>query len=210
MKYLIVLGSLYIAGCGSYSHQDIPGSNGAQGNPGQTGSIGATGASGSSCDVVQNPTGAEISCEDGSSAFVSNGLPGSNCSVSNIAVGNVIAPNGGSLISCAGSSAVVLNGAKGNNGSKGTNGSNGSNGSNGVNGSNGTNGTVIVPENFCPGFVQSYPNTFAESGLCIAGQLYGVYSANDGFLALLPPGTYSSVGINASCTVTIGPNCKIN
>jgi len=77
-------------------------------------------------------------------------------------------------------------------------------------GQNGATGTVITLIQFCSGFTQSYPSTFAEYGLCIDNQLYGVYSANGGFLALLPPGTYSSDGINSSCTFTIGNNCEIS
>lgn len=117
------------------------------------------------------------------------GLPGANgasCSVTTLAVGSVAAPNGGSLITCPSSSAVVKNG------------------------SNGTNGTLVIPQQFCPGYVQSYPSTFAESGLCIGGQMYGVYSANDGFLALMPSGIYQSHGINSDCTFTLSSNCKIN
>jgi hypothetical protein len=69
---------------------------------------------------------------------------------------------------------------------------------------------VITPLQFCgPSFKQSYPNTFAESGFCIGGTIYGVYSANGGFLSALPPGEYSSDGINASCDFNIGANCAV-
>jgi hypothetical protein len=39
--------------------------------------------------------------------------------------------------------------------------------------------------------------------------MYGVYSDNGGFLSELPPGEYSSDGINASCSFTIGANCSV-
>jgi hypothetical protein len=120
------------------------------------------------------------------------GVSGSGCSVATLAVGSPVASNGGSLITCSdGTSSVVLNGNPGSNGSQGT------------------PGTVITPVQFCNGFTQSYPNTFAESGICINGNIWGVYSLNGGFLAELPPGTYSSDGVNASCTFTIKANCVI-
>lgn len=116
-----------------------------------------------------------------------NGVNGSSCSVSAV-TDTGIAPNGGSLITCTdGTSSLVLNGT---------------NGHDGTNGVNGSSGTVITPVQFCSG-VPSYPSVFAESGVCIAGVMYGVYSANGGFLAMLPNGTYSSNGINSSCTFTI-------
>lgn len=70
-----------------------------------------------------------------------------------------------------------------------------------------TNNFTIVQ--FCPG-ITSYPQTFSEIGFCINNQLYAVYSANDGFLTLVPPGTYSSNGINSSCTFNVGLNCEVN
>jgi hypothetical protein len=76
-------------------------------------------------------------------------------------------------------------------------------------GANGTPGTVITAVQFCPNVTPVYPSTFPESGICLDGTMYGVYSANGGFLAALPPGQYSSDGINASCTFTIQPNCVI-
>lgn len=63
---------------------------------------------------------------------------------------------------------------------------------------------------FCAGANTAYPGTFAEVGFCINNNLYAVYSANDGFLTLVPPGTYSSNGINASCTFTVLPNCVVS
>ena len=71
-------------------------------------------------------------------------------------------------------------------------------------------GTTVTPVQLCPGFTPSYPSVFPEYGLCINNNFYGVYSANDGFWSLLPPGTYSSDGINASCTLVIGANCTVN
>ncbi len=73
----------------------------------------------------------------------------------------------------------------------------------------GTPGTALTFVQFCPGFTQNYPSTFAESGFCVNGQMWAIYSANGGFLAELPPGTYSSNGINASCTFTLEANCVV-
>lgn len=78
-------------------------------------------------------------------------------------------------------------------------------GSPGLNGSDGTQITMI---NFCPD-TTVYPNVFAEIGFCIDDQIYAVYSTNDGFLTLVPPGTYYSNGVNSTCTFTILPNCNI-
>ena len=153
-----------------------------------------------------------------SSTPVCNGLNGAGCSVASI-TDPTVAPNGGSVITCPdGTSSVVLNGAQGSKGQTGLTGATGATGATGGQGSqgqqgaqgvSGTPGTIITPVQFCSGFKQSYPSTFAESGLCIAGQMYGVYSANGGFLALLPPGEYSSDGINSSCNFTIYANCSL-
>jgi hypothetical protein len=73
----------------------------------------------------------------------------------------------------------------------------------------GTPGTVITTVQFCPNVVSIYPTTFPEYGLCINGNVYAVYSANDGFLTLTPPGTYNSNAIGSACAFTILPNCVI-
>src|ERR1700677_3386138 len=65
------------------------------------------------------------------------------------------------------------------------------------------------PIQFCGNATPSYPTTFPEVGLCIQGQLYAVYSANDGFLALIPPGNYESNAIGSACNFTVGPGCAI-
>jgi hypothetical protein len=106
-----------------------------------------------------------------------------------------------------GSGAIVSNGPQG---TQGIQGQQGVAGSTGPAGAQGIAGTSVVMVQFCSAsFVASYPSTFPESGLCIGGQLYGVYSANGGFLSVLPPGAYSSDGINSSCNFTIATNCSI-
>jgi hypothetical protein len=71
-----------------------------------------------------------------------------------------------------------------------------------------SNGTVITPIQFCPN-PTTYPTTFSEIAFCINGNLWGVYSQNGGFLTEIIPGTYSSDGVNSSCTFTVQPNCII-
>ena len=106
-------------------------------------------------------------------------------------------------------------GAQGPTGSNGSNGVNGSQGPQGIQGPagidglNGADGTQITVVQFCKDVTPSYPSTFPESGLCINGNLYGVYSANDGFLAYLPPGAYYSNAVGSNCNFTILLNCVV-
>lgn len=113
-------------------------------------------------------------------------------------------------------------GATGSQGTAGTNGSNGSNGTNGTNGMDGAtgaqgiqglqglqgitgpagaDGTMVTLVKLCPE-TPTY-GVFVEFGMCINGKLYGVYSANGGFLALLSNGNYTSAGIGSSCNLTV-------
>jgi hypothetical protein len=75
--------------------------------------------------------------------------------------------------------------------------------------SNGQNATPVTVVQLCPG-TPVYPSKFIEVGVCLGGSLYGVYSANGGFMTYLPPGRYTSDGINASCSITVGPNCTVS
>lgn len=61
----------------------------------------------------------------------------------------------------------------------------------------------------CPGVQSTYPSAFPELAICTGGSLYGVYSANNGFLTLFPPGRYSSNAIGSACSFTIKPNCEV-
>ena len=103
----------------------------------------------------------------------------------------VKAIQGGSLISCSdGSSSLVLNGT------------------NGTNGQNGTPGSVIKPTTLCAEDKTVYPKVFAEVAFCIDGDLYAVYSENNGFLSLIPNGSYTSNGHNSSCSFKVS-GCKV-
>lgn len=144
----------------------------------------------------------------------SAGQNGTSSSVSVVAATLTQCPTGGlditTLNGAVSSSNVVCNGSVGPQGVAGPTGLTGSVGATGSQGAPGINANLSVVQ-FCPSsFVPSYPSTFPEIGLCLNNVLYGVYSANDGFLAMLPPGEYSSDGINASCTFTIGADCKVS
>ena len=106
--------------------------------------------------------------------------------------------------------AVGPQGLPGSSGPQGPMGAVGPVGPQGEVGPQGLTGTSVYFEQLCPNFVPTYPTIFPEYAECVNGVLYGVYSANGGFWATLPPGTYSSDGINASCNLTIKANCVIS
>lgn len=72
----------------------------------------------------------------------------------------------------------------------------------------GADGQLATVVKLCPG-TTAYPAVFVEVALCINNGLYGVYSANGGFLTYFPPGNYSSAGIGSSCNLTVLPNCLV-
>jgi hypothetical protein len=78
----------------------------------------------------------------------------------------------------------------------------------GPEGSPGVDATEPTPVQLCPG-TTSFPNTFCEVLFCYQGNLYGTYSSAAAFSTEVPPGQYNSIGLNCSCTVTIGPNCQV-
>lgn len=107
---------------------------------------------------------------------------------------------------------VMVSGC-GRDGAQGIQGSAGSNGQTivgaaGAQGVPGTPGTSITVIKFCPG-ATVYPSKFVEVGFCIGGKLYAVYSQNGGFESEIPPGSYGSNGINASCNFSVLPSCGI-
>lgn len=83
-------------------------------------------------------------------------------------------------------------------------------GSPGLNGSNGQDASPITSVQLCGSCHASYPSTFPEIGLCINDKLYGVYSANGGFMVEIIPGTYSSNGINCTCTLVVSAHCVVH
>jgi hypothetical protein len=112
------------------------------------------------------------------------GANGSSCSVSQVSASSA-APNGGSLIKCSDGTQSLI-----------------------VNGVDGRNGTLVTPIQFCPG-TPSYPSTFPEVGFCIEGDIYAVYSANDGFLTKIEPGTWESNAVGSRCNFHVGSNCTV-
>lgn len=185
-----------------------------RGHDGVNGSVGTPGVS---CSATPAPGGVMIACTDGSSSFVADGAAGSNgTNGSNGSNGTNGTDGHDGLNGSNGSNgndghdgSNGLNGSNGTNGTNGQDGTNGTNGSNGTNGTNGTDGTLITIVQLCTS-PTVYPTTFTEVAFCIDHNLYAVYSENNGFLSIIPPGNYSSVGHNSTCSVTILPNCAIS
>lgn len=132
------------------------------------------------------------------------GAPGANalpCTVTAVPEGAMIAcPNG--------SSQLITNGLDGLQGIQGLP---GAVGATGPAGAAGLDATPVTTVQFCPGYQESYPSTFPEFALVISGQIYAVYDggANDVFLALIAPGTYSSTSTSAPCNFTVQPDGTI-
>jgi hypothetical protein len=78
----------------------------------------------------------------------------------------------------------------------------------GVDGEDGIDFTGFSIVKLCPGS-SVYPSTFVEIAFCYEDTLYATYSANGGFSTEIPPGTYSSAGINSSCTFTVLEGCEV-
>lgn len=93
-------------------------------------------------------------------------------------------------------------------GQDGSTGPEGEKGDQGERGDDGIDGTSVTVVKLCPG-VTVYPSKFVEVAFCIGSKLYATYSANGGFTTEIPPGTYGSNGINASCNFVVKPNCQI-
>lgn len=98
--------------------------------------------------------------------------------------------------------------AKPKDGLAGKDGSRGEQGPPGNTGPAGIDGLPAKVVNLCPG-VTSYPGVFVEVALCLNSRLYGVYSANGGFLTELIPGSYSSNAIGSACNLVVHDNCVV-
>lgn len=127
---------------------------------------------------------------------------------------SVVKASGVATISCTdGTTATVSDGQVGAQGSAGLNGTSivgpqGPIGLTGAVGMPGNSGSIITSVQFCPN-PTVYPTTFSEVALCIDDNLYAVYSQNSGFLVYLPPGAYTSNGINSSCNFTVASHCVV-
>lgn len=176
---------------GANGSNGADGAQGLQGNAGPQGAQGVTGAQGS--QGIQGLQG-NVGATGATGAQGSQGVAGA----------------AGTQGAVGATGATGAAGAAGAQGIQGQQGAVGATGATGAQGAAGQNATPVTMVQFCPGITPSYPSSFPEIGLCLGGQLYGVYSANGGFLALLPPGSYSSNGINASCNFTIAANCVVH
>lgn len=101
------------------------------------------------------------------------------------------------------------NGSDGAKGDKGDKGDQGDVGAPGQDGEDGTDATIEVVQ-FCPG-TAAYPTVFPESGLCIGGQIYGVFYMNGkAFGGIIPPGAYASTSTSLPCNFTVAANCQVS
>lgn len=100
-------------------------------------------------------------------------------------------------------------GATGPAGADGVNGTDGQDGAPGPQGNPGSDAASVTVVTLCPA-PTTYASTFTEVAFCIGGKLYATYSANGGFSTEIPPGTYSSNGINSSCTFVVSSNCQVS
>jgi len=199
-----------LSGCGPNPFQGPAGPQGAEGVAaiGPTGLLGVAGSAGANgsngLSVVQKVLPAGALCASNSGSLLT--FAQDNADTGQFVQGDIILDT---VLVCDGQTgAVGPTGASGTNGADGLTGTTGATGSQGA---AGASGTVFTSVQFCPSsFVPTYPSVFPESGICYNGNLWGVYSENGGFWAELPPGQYSSDGINASCTFTIEPNCAVS
>lgn len=79
----------------------------------------------------------------------------------------------------------------------------------GPQGAPGQDASPVTVVQLCAGTTEYSSSTFVEVAFCVGGKLYGTYSANGGFSTEIVPGSYSSNGINSSCTFTVAENCQV-
>lgn len=134
------------------------------------------------CTVTAQVNGSLISCPDGTTSLVTNGLPGA--------------------AGAAGQDGT--NGTNGVDGQQGTIGPSGSEGPQGIPGQSG----VVTSVKLCS-HLTVYPSVFVEVGFCIDHKLYTVYSTHGGYMTELPPGNYSSNTVGSKCNFTVAANCEV-
>lgn len=188
------------------------GETGAKGNTGSKGDTGSAGVNGSSCSVIQEPLGATVSCTDGTTAFIPNGVNGQNgqdgqdgedgqdgqdgtsCSVLQV--------SNGAIISCTdGTQGFIANGQDG------TDGEDGQDGQDGVDGQDGQDGADAVVEviNPCGSQGQFDEVLFRMSD----GFIYALYfGSGNAFLTDLPPGNYQTTD-STRCRFSINSSNQI-
>ena len=173
------------------------------------------------CTTTVVASGIQVSCLGNDPVIVPNGATGATGAQGLTGAAGPMGPQGpqgpqgatGATGANGQDGAVGPQGPQGIAGVDGANGTNGQDGAVGPQGTPGTDGkdaTPVTTVQFCPNVTSTYPTTFPEYGICVGGNLYAVYSANDGFLALIPPGVYASNAINSSCDFTVLANCQIS
>jgi hypothetical protein len=196
-----ILIAVAVIGCGSPDTRIVRGRDGERGPVGDRGERGEAGEQGNTIVGPKGDTGGSIVGPKGERGDVGpvgpTGEAGTSCSQFPVKATGIVGDMeefGGVNIIC-GNGATFL--------------SNGKTGDRGADGKDAPVSSMVSAIPFCKRFSQSYPSVFAESGICVNGVLYGVYSANGGFLAMIPEGTYSSQGINATCTFTVKAGCEV-
>lgn len=199
---------------------------GPQGNQGVAGNSGVTGPSGSNGEtpVVTQLAATSDQCQNGGDiisisvgntdtiSVICNGLNGSDgangtsASIAQSSASSVECPNGGIDLSVT-SDGVTSPPSSICNGVTGAVGPVGSQGPIGVPGANAQSVSMVQ---FCKGSSSYSASTFLEYGMVIGNNVYGVYSANGGFWAYLPPGYYNSNAIGSNCNFTINSNGTIS
>ncbi len=95
-------------------------------------------------------------------------------------------------------------------GAQGPGGSMGATGATGSTGAAGTDGTSVTTVQLCPGYTTTYPSVFAETAMCITGNLFAVYwDGHNAWLTEIPPGSYSSTSSSAPCSFTVVAGCQV-
>lgn len=148
------------------------------------------------CTTESILNGIRITCPDGTSSIVSNGINGTNgLDGSQGDTGPQGTPGINGTDGTNGT-----NGVDGTNGIDGTNGTNGVQGPQGIPGLNGQDGSTITTVKLCANDMSSFP----EYGVKIGSYLYAVYwdIHKGAFLALLTPGNYISTN-GTACTFTL-------
>lgn len=110
------------------------------------------------------------------------------------------------IINCRGPEGIPGRDIKGDPGKNGVDGQS-ITGPQGQQGNPGVDATPVTIVPLCPGV--SNHNVFVEVGICLNGKLYGVYSANGGFMTYLADGSYNSNAIGSACNLTVN-GCNVS
>jgi hypothetical protein len=169
--------------------------------------INSTPKDGSSCSVERIANGSRISCTNGTSSTVYDGINGSSCTV--------LENSNGAQINCGDSSAQINHGEDGLNGDAGVSctvervadGAYLRCGQNSVFVADGTNSTGIEIQELCKDITGK---TFTEVAIRFPdGRLVAYAAWGEGFLTVLEPKTYYRTSDGYSCNFYVDLNNKI-